>query len=124
MNSRSISRGAVALTTLVAAWSVWPQSGDAPPGSADRGRKIYMQQYCYNCHGTVGQGGERGAGPRIAPNPWPWAAFSQQTRKPRALMPPYTEKNLPGQDLVDIYAYIRSISPQRSSKDIPELNSF
>ena len=71
-----------------------------------------------------GDGGERGAGPRIAPNPWPWAAFAQQTRKPRAVMPPYSEKNLSDQDLADIYAYMRSIPAQRAAKDIPELSNF
>ena len=104
--------------------SVQAQTGDVPPGSADRGKRAYMAQHCYTCHGTVGQGGERGAGPRIAPNPWPWEAFAQQTRKPRAVMPPYTEKNLSDQDLADIYAYVRSIPAQRSAKDIPELNNF
>ena len=97
---------------------------NAPAGSAERGQKIYMHQACYTCHGTVGQGGERGAGPRIAPNPWPWAAFSQQTRKPRGVMVPYSEKNLPEQDLADIYAYILTIKPGPAAKDIPLLSGF
>ena len=104
--------------------SAYAQTGDAPAGSADRGKRAYMTQHCYTCHGTVGQGGERGAGPRIAPDPWPWAAFAQQTRKPRAVMPPYTEKNLSDQDLADIHAYLRSIPAQRAAKDIPELSNF
>lgn len=95
----------------------------APPGNAERGKKIYMEQFCYTCHGTAGQGGERGAGPRIAPNPWPYAAFVQQTRKPRQAMAPYSEKNLPEQDLIDIYHYILTIKAP-SAKDIPLLREF
>ena len=96
----------------------------APPGNAERGKQIYTQQLCYTCHGTVGQGGERGAGPKIAPNPWPYAAFVQQVRKPRLVMVPYNEKNLPEQDLIDIYHYVLSIKPGLAAKDIPLLRDF
>ena len=82
-----------------------------------------MKHYCYTCHGTSGQGGERGAGPRIAPNPWPYAAFVQQTRKPRQVMIPYSEKTLPEQDLIDIYHYVLTIKAS-SAKDIPLLKDF
>jgi mono/diheme cytochrome c family protein len=95
----------------------------ALPGNAERGQRIYMHQLCQNCHGTVGQGGGV-AGPRIAPNPWPYVAFAQQVRKPRQAMPPYTEKNLSNQDLADIYAYVLSIKPGPAAKDIPLLGDF
>ena len=100
------------------------QSLGAPAGSAERGKKVYMEQLCYTCHGTVGQGGERGAGPKIYPNPFPYAAFAQQTRKPRQSMPPYTEKHLPEQDLADIYHYLFSTKPSPAAKDIPLLKDF
>jgi len=100
------------------------QSLGAPAGDAGRGKKIFLQQLCHTCHGTVGQGGERGAGPKIYPNPYPYAAFAQQTRKPRQAMPPYTEKNLPEQDLVDIYHYLFSTKPSPAAKDIPLLKDF
>lgn len=100
------------------------ESLGAPPGSAERGKKLYMEQLCYTCHGTLGQGGDRGSGPKIAPNPFPYVAFVQQTRKPRQVMPPYTEKSLPEQDLIDIYHYIASIKPPAASKDIPLLRDF
>lgn len=103
--------------------AVAAQAQNAPTGSVKRGQKIYMHQMCNNCDGTVGQGGGV-AGPRIAPNPWPYAAFAQQTRKPRQGMPPYSEKNLPEQDLADIYAYLASIKAGPSAKDIPLLNNF
>ena len=95
----------------------------APPGNAERGQKVFIHQMCHNCHGTVGQGGGV-AGPRIAPNPFPWTAFVQQVRKPRQAMTPYTEQNLPEQDLADIYAYVVSIKPGPAAGEILLLKEF
>ncbi len=100
------------------------QAQNAPAGSVERGQKIYTHQLCHACHGTVGQGGERGAGPKIAPNPFPWVAFEQQVRKPRQVMLPYSAKNLPDQDLADIYAYLVSIKTGPLAKDVPLLSGF
>ena len=96
----------------------------APPGSAERGRKLYLQQLCHTCHGTVGQGGERGAGPKIYPNPFPYAAWVTQIRKPRQAMPPYSEKYVSDQDLADMYHYLFSTKPSPAAKDIPLLKDF
>jgi mono/diheme cytochrome c family protein len=96
---------------------------NAPAGSAERGQKIYIHQMCHNCHGTIGHSGGV-AGPKIAPNPFPWIAFAQQVRTPRQEMTPYSEKNLPEQDLADIYAYIVSIKSGPAAKDIPLLSGF
>jgi mono/diheme cytochrome c family protein len=100
------------------------QSLGAPPGDPKRGGEIYTQQLCYTCHGTVGQGGERGAGPKIYPNPFPFQAFVQQVRKPRQAMPPYTEKHVSDQDLAHIYAYLLSTKASPAVKDIPLLKDF
>ena len=97
------------------------ETGSAPAGNIERGKQVYSHQLCQACHGTIGQGGGV-AGPKIAPNPFPWPAFEHQVRKPRAAMPPYTVKNLSDQDLADIYAYVASIKPGPGAKDIPLLN--
>jgi ubiquinol-cytochrome c reductase cytochrome c subunit len=81
-----------------------------PPGDAANGKRVYMADGCYQCHGTVGQG-SRPTGPHIAPNPLPYAAFAAQVRRPVNAMPPYTGVVLPEQDLADIYAYLVSIPP-------------
>jgi mono/diheme cytochrome c family protein len=96
----------------------------APAGDAVRGEKVYMHHLCHTCHGTVGQGGERGAGPKIAPGVWPYPAFSQQVRKPRAVMIPYSEKTLPEQDLSDMHAYLATIRNPPQAKDVPLLKDF
>ena len=114
----------VALLASAPAAAQTAQGLGAPAGDAARGRKIYMEQHCYTCHGTVGQGGDRGAGPKIYPNPFPYVAFAQQVRKPRQAMPPYTEKNLPDQDLADIYHYLFSTKPSPAANDVPLLKDF
>ena len=89
-------------------------------GSPERGKKIYLEKWCHTCHGTAGQGGERGAGPRLAPNPFPYEAFAAQTRRPRQSMPRYPVEVLSDQEMADIYAYVASIK-SRAAKDIPAL---
>src|SRR5687768_1835165 len=100
------------------------QSLGAPAGSAERGKKLYMQQLCHTCHGTLGQGGDRGSGPRIYPKPYPFQAFVVQVRKPRQTMPPYSEKNVSDQDLADMYHYLFSTKPSPAAQDIPLLKDF
>ena len=118
----------IAVITAGSAWSTaiaqTAQSLGAPAGDAKRGEQVYKQQLCYTCHGTVGQGGERGAGPRIYPNPFPYQAFVMQVRKPRLAMPPYTEKHVSDQDLADVYHYLFSAKPSPAAKDIPLLKDF
>jgi mono/diheme cytochrome c family protein len=100
------------------------QSLGAPAGDPKRGERVFMEQLCYTCHGTVGQGGERGAGPKIYPNPFPYQAFVMQVRKPRQAMPPYTEKHVSDQDLADVYHYLFSTRRSPAAKDIPLLRDF
>jgi mono/diheme cytochrome c family protein len=96
----------------------------APPGDAKRGGQLFTQHLCHNCHGTVGQGGERSAGPKIYPNPFPYQAFVTQVRRPRLAMPPYSEKHVSDQDLADMYHYLFSTKPSPAAKDIPLLRDF
>jgi len=100
-------------TTLVLA--------DAPKGDAARGQGLFMRNMCYTCHGTAGQGGDRGSGPRIAPDPFPWEAFTTAVRRPRESMPRYAAEFVSDQDLADIYAYVSSFKAGAKARDIPLL---
>ena len=110
--------------TLLAALLLAPLAGaadsNAPAGSAERGKQVYMKHVCYSCHGTVGQGGGK-AGPKLAPEPFPYEAFADQTREPRNVMPAYPEKFLSAQDMADVYAYVASIPAGAKASDIPLL---
>jgi mono/diheme cytochrome c family protein len=94
----------------------------SPAGDASRGKTLFMKNMCYTCHGTAGQGGDRGSGPRIAYDVWPWEGFAQQVRHPRESMPRYDVRYVSDAELADIYAYISSIKPGPKAMDIPALN--
>jgi len=98
-----------------------PALADAPAGDAARGKAAFMKNMCWTCHGTAGQGGDRGSGPRIAYDVWPWEAFAKQVRSPRESMPRYAPEHVSDQDLADIYAYVASMKAGPKAKDIPLL---
>jgi hypothetical protein len=71
-----------------------PQASNAaaPRGNAENGKKIFTAYGCYQCHNYTAAGG--GAGPRLAPRPIPFPAFTKAVREPRDEMVPYTPKSL------------------------------
>jgi mono/diheme cytochrome c family protein len=93
----------------------------APSGDVTRGKAAYTKHMCYTCHGSAGQGGDRGSGPRIAYDVWPYEGFVQQVRRPREQMPRYPKELVSDQDLADIYAYVTSFKKGPKASDIPLL---
>ena len=104
--------------TLAALLASPPAQADGPPGSAVNGKALFMKNMCYTCHGTVGQGGERGAGPKLAPDPFPFVAFEMQLRTPRGVMPRFPKQFVSDQDLADIYQYVASIPAGKPASEI------
>ena len=109
------------ILALAAAMVSFAALAQAPAGDVERGRSAYMKNMCHTCHGTAGQGGDRGSGPRIAYDVWPWEGFVQQVRRPREQMPRYAAQHLPDGDLADIYAYVSSMKRGPKAADIPLL---
>jgi len=91
-------------------------------GDAANGKKLFLADGCYQCHGYVGQGGRAGA--RIGPPVLNTAALIRYVRRPSGQMPAYTEKVISDQQLTDIYAYLKSIPTPPAAKDIPLLNDL
>jgi mono/diheme cytochrome c family protein len=104
---------------LVAA-AVTLGSGAALGASPENGKKLFMQVGCWQCHGTLGQGGV--TGPKLAPDPMPYDTFTAFVRTTNRAMPPYREAVLPNSDLADIYAYLQAQPKPASYKSIPLLN--
>jgi mono/diheme cytochrome c family protein len=96
-----------------------PAAAQAPAGDAARGKKLYNDIGCWQCHGYSGQGG---AGAKIAPDPLPLAGFTRYVRKPVNAMPPYSEKVVTDAQLADIYAFLKSVPKPPDAKSIPLLN--
>src|SRR3974390_2732903 len=97
---------------------------DAPKGDAANGKRIYLADGCFTCHGRAGQGGAyNGPAPILAHTALPFDGFAGQVRNPVKDMPAYSGAILSDQDLADIYAFVESLPGPRSAKDIPLLNT-
>jgi len=98
------------------------QSSDAPAGNAQNGKKLFINDGCYECHGREGQGAAQTGAARIGPPQLSFDGFQSYVRAPKNQMPPYATKVLPDRDLADIYAFLKSIPQPPKGKDIPLLN--
>jgi len=94
----------------------------APSGNAENGKRLFMKQNCYYCHGTSGQGGRDGA--RIAQTALNVQGVIRYVRKPTGGMPAYTEKIVSDQELTDIVAYLKSLPAAKAPKDVPLLEQI
>ena len=98
----------VVMAVVLAAVPALMSQTQAPPpatGDAKRGQELFEKTYrCYACHGYDGQTGS----PRLVPMMRAQDAFVAYVRKPAtAGMPKFVDP--PEKDLIDVYAYIRSI---------------
>jgi mono/diheme cytochrome c family protein len=97
---------------------------DAPSGNAADGKRIYLADGCFTCHGRSGQGGAyNGPAPILAHTALPFDGFKGQVRNPVNDMPAYSDAVLSDKDIADIYAFVESLPGPRSAKDIPILNN-
>lgn len=86
-----------------------PSLALAQSAAAKRGHDVFLSVGCWECHGTVGQGG---AGPALVPNLHPLPVIETFVRQgTEGGMPPYTVKVLSDRDLAAIYAYLKSLPP-------------
>lgn len=90
-----------------------PSAPAAPTGDVKHGKELFESNLrCYACHGYDGQTGS----PRLVPMGRPQDAFVAYVRKPSGRgMPSFAAT--PERDLVDVYAYIRSIAPAAPAVD-------
>ena len=91
----------------------------AQDGNVANGKRLYMKDGCYECHGYAGQGG---AGARLAPHVLSAANLIKYVRHPAGSMPPYTSKVASDADLTDIRAYLATMPEAPALKSIPMLN--
>src|SRR2546426_9226325 len=103
-------RIAVMLAALVAALQPFPPAA----GNAQNGKELYLKYGCYACHGYDGHGG---AGARLVPMRMALQGVSNYVHNPRQ-MPPYTTRVLSDAQLMDLFAYVKSLPESPPSKDI------
>jgi mono/diheme cytochrome c family protein len=94
----------------------------SPSGNADNGKRLFLRDGCWECHGYAGQGGRDGA--RIGATSLTLQGVIRYVRKPTGAMPAFTDKLISDQELTDIYAYLKSLPPVKAAKDVPLLNQL
>lgn len=87
---------------------------------AAHGKELFMKLGCWQCHGTVGQGGAY-TGPRLAPNPPSLEYMKSYIRHPARDMTPFTEKVLSDAGIADIRAYLLTLPGPQNPKNLPGL---
>ena len=91
-------------------------------GNADNGKRLFLRDGCWECHGYAGQGGRDGA--RIAQTGLTGNQFTRYVRKPTGGMPAFTEKILTDEQLADIYAYLKSLPAAKPPAEIAMLEAM
>jgi mono/diheme cytochrome c family protein len=115
----------IAVTALGAGTLGMAMAQDAAPhGDAAKGKRIFLADGCFTCHGRSGQGGAyNGPAPILAHTQLPFEAFKGQIRNPADDMPAFSDPVLSDQDIADIYAFVQSLPGAGSSKDHPILSN-
>ena len=119
----SVALGATTAASARLAGQTPVPAASTPTGNAENGRRVYMKDTCYFCHGTVGQGAGV-VGARLGPPMRNLAGFIRYVRRPSGQMPALADSVISDQDLTDVYAYLRTVSPPKATKDIPLLNQL
>jgi mono/diheme cytochrome c family protein len=96
--------------------------GFALAQNAENGKRIFVRDGCYECHGYNGQGTIAGA--RLAPPVLNAQGMIRYVRKPAGAMPAFTDKVLSDQEVNDIYAFLKTMPAPKPVKDIPLLNQI
>jgi mono/diheme cytochrome c family protein len=111
---KSIVFGAIVSTVTLLAQS--------PSGDAANGKKLFLRDGCYECHGYAGGGGVAGA--RIAAIGLNAQGLIRYVRAPGGQMPAYTDKVISDQELTDVWAYLQTLPKAKPVKDIPLLQQL
>ncbi len=113
---------AMRMFLLPAALMTLAGAGDAQQADAAAGKKLFLDNQCYACHGYSGQ---NGPGAHLVPMKMPQAAFTAYVRHPGTnQMPSYSAKVLSDTQMGDIWAFIRTLPDAPPAKDIPLLQQI
>jgi mono/diheme cytochrome c family protein len=127
MKSMRLSPLLAAITLVATALSF-----DLPRAAADdavkagdpaNGKKLYLADGCFECHGRAGQGGRFNyPAPALAQIELPVESFIAFLRAAPNDMPAFSADVLSDQDAADIHAFLSSLPGRKPAKDFPLLN--
>ena len=96
---------------------------NAPAGDPVNGKRLYLADGCFECHGRAGQGGRFNyPTPALAQIALPVDSFIAFLREAPNDMPSFSAEVLSDKDAADIHAFLRSLPGPKSPKDFPLLN--
>lgn len=96
---------------------------DAPTGDPVNGKRLYLADGCFECHGRAGQGGRFNyPTPALAQIALPVDSFISFLREAPNDMPSFSADVLSDKEAADIHAFLRSLPGPKSAKDFPLLN--
>jgi mono/diheme cytochrome c family protein len=96
---------------------------DAASGDAANGKRVYLADGCFLCHGRSGQGGAMNyPAPPIAQLEMPVESFVAFLRDAPNDMPAYSAGVLSDKEAADIHAFLRSLPGRKPARDFPLLN--
>jgi mono/diheme cytochrome c family protein len=100
------------------------RADDTPPsGDPVNGKRLYLADGCFECHGRAGQGGRFNyPTPALADIALPVESFISFLREAPNDMPSFSADVLSDKDAADIHAFLSSLPGPKSPKDIPLLN--
>ena len=117
---------AIVMTVLAAGWSAasaQDQQQDQPAGDPVNGKRVYLADGCFECHGRSGQGGAMNyQTPALAKLELPVESFVAFLRAAPNDMPAFSADVLSDKDAADIYAFLQSLPGRQPVKDFPLLN--
>ena len=90
--------------------------------NAENGKRLFLRNGCWECHGYAGQGSRDGA--RIAATALNAQGLIRYVRRPSGAMPAYIDKVMTDQELTDVWAYLKTLPGPKPVKDIPLLNQI
>src|SRR5215469_11209179 len=100
------------------------RADDTPPaGDPVNGKRLYLADGCFECHGRAGQGGRFNyPTPALADIALPVESFISFLREAPNDMPSFSADVLSDRDAADIHAFLSSLPGPKSPKDFPLLN--
>jgi mono/diheme cytochrome c family protein len=123
LSFRRFAAVAFAAVVFAVAGIATARAQDAPTGDAVNGKRLFLADGCYQCHGRAGQGGAMNyQTPALAQLELPVESFVAFLREAPNDMPAYSADVLSDKDAADIHAYLRSLPGRKPAKDFPLLN--
>ena len=119
----SRSLGIVSVAAVLAASLPAARADDPPAGDPVNGKRVYLADGCFECHGRAGQGGQLNyQTPALAKTALPVESFVAFLREAPNDMPSFSAEVLSDKDAADIHAFLQTLPGPRPVKDIPQLD--